>query len=66
MADISQVVEDGVTIFTGLTERGRDWMRQNYHETTVRFATTNELADANKFRYRAVGDGLLISPLPPS
>lgn len=52
--------------FTARSEQGRAWMVQTYHESTVRFAITNEVErqEANRFRNRVVEAGLTMPDLP--
>ena len=65
MADIRQELgPDSVVTFTGVTDRGKEWLKQHRHENAVRFDTTNlnEKTEADRLSNRAIGDGLSISP----
>jgi len=66
MADINHEIVDGCAIFTAVTERGRDWMVQIYHEATRRYALNSDLekSQAELFLKRAKDASLDISEPP--
>jgi hypothetical protein len=64
MADIHQELgPDSVVPFTGVTDRGKEWLKDYHHDTTVRFdmSNQNEKAKASQLSNRAIGDGLTFS-----
>lgn len=66
MADINQENAPASCVtFTAETEKGRAWLGQLYHETSVVYALTNdnERAEAERLKQRAIADGLTVSAL---